>query len=57
MPSVAEQTPADGVRIELDELIALRQEARRLDSSKMRRELGVVLRYPDLASGLPSCFE
>lgn len=33
------------------------QESRRLDSSKMRRELGVVLRYPDLASGLQGCVE
>jgi len=33
------------------------QESRRLDSSKMRRELGVVLRYPDLASGLEGCAE
>ncbi|MCW8907825.1 MAG: SDR family oxidoreductase [Sedimenticola sp.] len=33
------------------------QESRRLDSSKMRRELGVVLRYPDLASGLRGCAE
>lgn len=31
------------------------QESRRLDSSKLQRELGVVLRYPDLASGLEGC--
>jgi len=30
-------------------------ESRRLDNGKMRRELGVELRYPDLASGLAAC--
>ncbi len=30
-------------------------ESRRLDNRRMREELGVVLQYPDLASGLRSC--
>lgn len=30
-------------------------ESRRLDNTKMRRELGVELRYPDLADGLAAC--
>ena len=33
------------------------QESRRLDNRKMLRELAVKLRYPDLVSGLPACFE
>ena len=30
-------------------------ESRRLDNSRMLDELGVTLRYPDLASGLAAC--
>ncbi len=30
-------------------------ESRRLDNRRMRDELGVVLQYPDLATGLPAC--
>jgi len=30
-------------------------ESRRLDNRKMLGQLGVTLRYPDLASGLASC--
>jgi hypothetical protein len=30
-------------------------ESRRLDNGKMRRELAVELRYPDLTSGLAAC--
>ncbi|MBI3777350.1 MAG: SDR family oxidoreductase [Gammaproteobacteria bacterium] len=32
-------------------------ESRRIDNRRMREELGVELMYPDLASGLPSCFK
>jgi hypothetical protein len=31
-------------------------ESRRLSNRRMLRELGVRLRYPDLASGLAACF-
>lgn len=31
-------------------------ESKRIDNRRMREELGVELMYPDLASGLPSCF-
>lgn len=31
-------------------------ESRRLDNRKLREELGVVLKYPTLAEGLPACF-
>ena len=32
-------------------------ESKRLVNRRMREELGVTLRYPNLAAGLPSCFE
>lgn len=38
-------------------LLSYLQESRRLDNRKMLRDSGLSLRYPDLASGLPSCFE
>lgn len=36
-------------------LLSYLGESRRLDNRKMLRELGVELRYPDLARGLPGC--
>lgn len=36
-------------------MLSYLRESRRLDSGKLRRELGVELRYPDLASGLEGC--
>lgn len=36
-------------------MLSYLQESRRLDSLKLRDELGVVLRYPDLQSGLAGC--
>lgn len=38
-------------------LLSYLAESRRLDNAKMLRELGVQLRYPDLATGLSACFE
>jgi nucleoside-diphosphate-sugar epimerase len=32
-------------------------ESKRIDNRRLREELGVALMYPDLASGLPSCFD
>jgi nucleoside-diphosphate-sugar epimerase len=32
-------------------------ESKRIDNRRLREELGVQLMYPDLASGLPSCFD
>jgi len=32
-------------------------ESKRIDNRRMREELGVELIYPDLAAGLPSCFD
>lgn len=37
------------------EMLSYLSESRRLDNSRMRNELGVVLRYPTLAEGLPAC--
>ncbi|HEB67563.1 MAG TPA: SDR family oxidoreductase [Gammaproteobacteria bacterium] len=36
-------------------MVSYLRESRRLDNRKMREELGVELRYPDLASGLRAC--
>jgi nucleoside-diphosphate-sugar epimerase len=36
-------------------MLSYLSESRRLDARRMREELGVTLRYPDLAAGLPSC--
>lgn len=38
------------------EMMSYLDESRRLDNAKMLRELGVRLRYPSLAQGLPACF-
>lgn len=37
-------------------LLSYLRESRRLDNRRMLAELGVTLRYPTLAEGLPSCF-
>lgn len=36
-------------------MLSFLEESKRLLNRRMREELGVVLRYPDLAAGLPSC--
>jgi nucleoside-diphosphate-sugar epimerase len=36
-------------------MLSYLSESRRLDARRMREELGVTLRYPGLAAGLPSC--
>ncbi|WP_221065197.1 SDR family oxidoreductase [Methylomagnum ishizawai] len=36
-------------------MLSFLEESKRLDNRRMLEELGVVLRYPDLASGLPAC--
>jgi nucleoside-diphosphate-sugar epimerase len=38
-------------------ILSFLEESKRLDNGRMLEELGVVLRYPDLASGLPACLE
>jgi nucleoside-diphosphate-sugar epimerase len=38
-------------------MMSYMRESRRLDNSKMLRELGVELRYPNLELGLESCFD
>ncbi len=37
-------------------MVSYLSESRRIDVRRMREELRVTLRYPDLAAGLPSCF-
>jgi len=38
-------------------MISYLVESKRIDNSKMLRELGIRLRYPNLMSGLPSCID
>ena len=38
-------------------MLSYLSESRRLDARRMREELGVALRFPDLDAGLPSCIE
>ena len=37
-------------------MLSYMRESRRVDNSKMRRELGLSLIYPSMESGLPACF-
>jgi nucleoside-diphosphate-sugar epimerase len=37
-------------------MLSFLQDSRRIDNSKLLRELGIELQYPDLAAGLASCF-
>ena len=39
------------------EMLFYLAESKRIDNRRMREELGVELMYPDLAAGLPSCFD
>ena len=38
-------------------MLGYMQESKRLNNERMRRELGIELRYPDLEAGLDSCFD
>lgn len=38
-------------------MLSFIQESRRLDTRRMREDLGVNLKYPSLKEGLPSCFQ
>ena len=52
-PPVVRLADADG---QLSEgLLSYLRESRRLDNRRMLRDLGVTLRYPTLADGLPAC--
>jgi hypothetical protein len=48
-------TMAEARKIMSPGMLSYLSESRRLDVRRMREELGVALRYPDLAAGLPSC--
>jgi nucleoside-diphosphate-sugar epimerase len=51
-----EQIPLADARTRLTPAMAsFLEESKRLLTTRLQRELGVRLRYPDLASGLPSC--
>jgi len=38
-------------------MLSFLQDSRRMDNSKLLRDLGVELQYPDLAAGLAACFQ
>jgi nucleoside-diphosphate-sugar epimerase len=46
---------AEARRVLSPGMLSFLEESKRLDNSRMRERLGVELRYPDLATGLPSC--
>ena len=48
-------TMAEARRVLSPSMLSFLEESKRLDTRRMRDELGVELRYPDLASGLPTC--
>lgn len=47
--------PAEARRLLSPGMWSFLQDSRRLDNRRMREELGVSLRYPNLEAGLPSC--
>jgi len=51
-PAVSMEEARRGMR---PAMLSYLSESRRVDVRRMREELGVTLRYPDLAAGLPSC--
>jgi nucleoside-diphosphate-sugar epimerase len=48
---------AEARRVLSPSMLSFLEESKRLDNRRMREELGVELRYPDLAVGLPACRE
>ena len=46
---------AEARRVLSPSMLSFLEESKRLDTRRMREELGVALRFPDLASGLPAC--
>ena len=48
-------TMEEARRVLSPSMLSFLEESKRLDTRRMREELGVAPRYPDLASGLPSC--
>jgi nucleoside-diphosphate-sugar epimerase len=52
------EVPMDEARKVLSPgMVSYLSESRRLDVRRMREELAVTMRYPDLAAGLPSCLQ
>lgn len=56
LPRPPQISLAEGERQLSPGMLSYLRESRRLSNRKLRRELGVALRYPDLKSGLPACF-
>lgn len=52
LPRPPEVTMAEARRTMSEAMLSYLSESKRVDNRKMREELGVTLRYPDLASGL-----
>ena len=57
LPRPPEITLAEAQQALSPGMLSYLRESRRLDSRRLQEELGVVLRYPDLASGLAACGE
>jgi len=48
-------TMEEARRVLSPSMLSFLEESKRLDTRRMREELGVELRYPDLVTGLPAC--
>lgn len=57
VPRPAQISWHEAQRVLTPSMLSFLNESKRIDNRKMREELGVTLRYPDLASGLPSCLD
>jgi hypothetical protein len=47
---------AEAQRVLSAGMLSFLQDSRRMSNAKMQGELQIELQYPDLATGLPSCF-
>lgn len=56
LPEPEQISLAEGESQLSEGMMSYMRESRRLDNSKMLNDLGLTLRYPDLQSGLDSCF-
>ena len=57
LPRPAEVSRDEAARILSPGMLSFLQDSRRMDNTRLLGELGIELQYPDLAAGLPSCFE
>jgi len=57
LPRPAEVSREEAAKILSPGMLSFLQDSRRMDNTRLLEELGIELQYPDLVTGLPSCFE